>query len=182
MIVGDELRFYYGAFSGKSPLLKAGQIGSFEQDNAMYAGASTGLVVLRRDGFASMDADETQKTLLTRPLLFSGNRLFVNVDTSGGEMRAEILEQNGKPIASFTYENCIPIRLDDTLTEVRWKGIRDISSVSGKAVRFRFSIVQGSLYSFWVSGDEDGASRGYVAAGGPGFTDQIDTVGRRRKH
>lgn len=35
----------------------------------------------------------------------------------------------------------------------------------------------GQLYSFWVSPDLTGASDGYVAAGGPGFTTAIDTVG-----
>jgi hypothetical protein len=35
------------------------------------------------------------------------------------------------------------------------------------------------LYAFWVSPTIDGASRGYVAAGGPGFTSDTDTVGER---
>src|SRR5262249_47346642 len=43
LIVGDELWFYFGAWSGLSP-----KLGSH-----MYAGGSTGLAVLRRDGFAS---------------------------------------------------------------------------------------------------------------------------------
>jgi hypothetical protein len=33
------------------------------------------------------------------------------------------------------------------------------------------------LYSFWVTPSAQGASYGYVAAGGPGFTSAIDTVG-----
>jgi hypothetical protein len=33
------------------------------------------------------------------------------------------------------------------------------------------------LYSFWVSPDRSGASYGYVAAGGRGFTGSRDTVG-----
>jgi hypothetical protein len=33
------------------------------------------------------------------------------------------------------------------------------------------------LYSFWVSPERSGASQGYVAAGGPGFTGARDTVG-----
>ena len=45
-------------------------------------------------------------------------------------------------------------------------------------VRLRFHLKKGKLYSFWVSADGDGASGGYVAAGGPGYTGPIDTVGR----
>jgi len=46
-------------------------------------------------------------------------------------------------------------------------------------VRFRFHLRNGALYAFWVSPDKSGASRGYVAAGGPGFTGPTDTVGSR---
>ena len=34
-----------------------------------------------------------------------------------------------------------------------------------------------ALYAFGVSPDANGASHGYVAAGGPGFTSPTDTVG-----
>ena len=43
-------------------------------------------------------------------------------------------------------------------------------------VRFRFQLSRGSLYAFWVSGAADGASGGYVAAGGPGFHTPVDAV------
>ena len=49
-----------------------------------------------------------------------------------------------------------------------------------KLVRFRFHLEDGNLYSFWVSPDNSGASRGYVAAGGPGFTGPTDTVGQTK--
>jgi hypothetical protein len=45
-------------------------------------------------------------------------------------------------------------------------------------VRLRFHLSNAQLYSFWVSGDASGASQGYVAAGGPGFTGPKDTTGR----
>ena len=48
LIVGDELYIYYGAFSGISP----------HDGGGIYAGAATGLATLRRDGFASMNAEE----------------------------------------------------------------------------------------------------------------------------
>ena len=46
-------------------------------------------------------------------------------------------------------------------------------------VRFRFHLRNGELYAFWVSPEASGASHGYVAAGGPGFTGMTDTVGAR---
>ena len=60
---------------------------------------------------------------------------------------------------------------------VRWKKGEDLSSLTGKPVKFRFYLTNGQLYSFWVSPDLTGASDGYVAAGGPGFSTAMDTVG-----
>ncbi len=48
----------------------------------------------------------------------------------------------------------------------------------GKPVRFRFHLTSGRLYAFWVSPETSGASQGYVAAGGPGFTGATDTTGK----
>jgi hypothetical protein len=60
---------------------------------------------------------------------------------------------------------------------VRWKEAEDLSAVAGRPVPFRFTLSKGRLYGFWVGPDASGASRGYVAAGGPLFTGAIDTVG-----
>ena len=50
----------------------------------------------------------------------------------------------------------------------------DLSALAGRPVRFRFSPQRGELYAFWVSASPAGASRGFVAAGGPGFTGTAD--------
>ena len=44
-------------------------------------------------------------------------------------------------------------------------------------VRTKF-LKGGELYAFWVSKEASGASGGYVAAGGPGFTEPTDTGGK----
>jgi hypothetical protein len=74
---------------------------------------------------------------------------------------------------------CVPVRSDSTLQRIEWEGIRDVSKLAGRTARFRFYLTNGKLYSFWVSSDDSGASNGYVAAGGPGFTGPTDTVGSR---
>jgi hypothetical protein len=61
--------------------------------------------------------------------------------------------------------------------QVNWEGKSDLAELSGKPVRIKFYLENGSLYSFWVSPDKSGASYGYVGAGGPGFTGPTDTVG-----
>jgi hypothetical protein len=144
---------------------------------------STGLAIVRRDGFASMDAGAAEGALTTRPVRFEGKHLFVNVAADAGELRVEVLDRAGKAISSFSKDRCRPIVVNKTLQSVRWHGVDDLSVLAGKKepVRFRFHLSNGQLYSFWVSPDRSGASHGYVAAAGPGFTISIDTVGRSEK-
>ncbi len=164
LVVGDRLYFYVSGRSGVSGSPASGT-------------SATGLATLRRDGFASMDALGAEGTLTTRPVLFSGKHLFVNADAAKGELRAEVIGADGGPVPGFTREDCVPFKGDATCAPVRWKGQPDLSQFVGENVRFRFSLRDGCLYSFWVSPDLSGASRGYVAAGGPGFNCPTDTVG-----
>ena len=170
LVVGDELHFYFCAFSGVSP----------DGKGDIYSGGSTGLAVLRRDGFASMAAKNGRGALTTRPTTFNGRRLFVNVDAAHGSLEVEVLDRGGSVIEPFTRFGCEPITTDSTLQEVTWSGGSDLSGVSGQPVRFRFHLTGGQLYSFWVSPDAAGASYGYVAAGGPGFAGPRDTTGPTR--
>ena len=81
----------------------------------------------------------------------------------------------------FGRAQCVPLRGDRTLQQVRWRTADDLSSLAGRPVKFRFHLTDGKLYAFWVSPERSGASHGYVAAGGPGFTGPIDTVGRTNR-
>ncbi len=173
LVMGDKLYFYYGAFQGDES--NRNPIGHW---NGMYANASTGLAILRRDGFASMGAGEEGGTLTTRPVKFQGRHLFVNVDCPEGELRVEVLDREGNVVEPFAAANCTPVSSDSTLVQVTWGGADDLSVLAGKPVRFRFYLTRGELYAFWVSPDASGASHGYVAAGGPGFTGPTDTVGK----
>jgi hypothetical protein len=165
LIVGDRLYFYVSGRAGVKGTPASGV-------------STTGLAVLRRDGFASMGAGDREGWLVTRPVTFRGRHLFVNVAAEGGELRAEVLDRDGQVITGLTREDCGPVRRDSTRAGVTWKGA-DLARLPGQAVRFRFHLKNGELYAFWVSPDEAGASGGYVAAGGPGLTGLTDTVGAR---
>ena len=174
LVVRDELWFYFGTFSGHSPILKPGETGNFEQANAMYAGGSTGLATLRRDGFASMEAGTDEGVLVTRPVTFSGKYLFVNVDSPQGELRVELLDEDENVIEPFSAARCHPIHLDSTWFRVTWEQSTDLSALVGRTIRFKFHLRAGRLYSFWVSPSRSAASHGFVAAGGPGFAGPKD--------
>lgn len=159
LVVGDKLYFYVGgAASGRG-----------------MNPSSTGLALLRRDGFTSMEASAQEGTLTTRPVRFKGSRLFVNVDAPEGTFSAEILDEAGVPVPPFSHANCHFLPADTTKQEVTWEGAKDFSALSGKPLRFRFHLTNGAFYSFWVSQDEGGASNGFVAAGGPGYAGPVDS-------
>jgi hypothetical protein len=164
LVVGDKLYFYVSGRAGEDGSNKSGV-------------CATGLATLRRDGFASMDAGDAEGTLTTRRVTFRGKYLFVNADAAKGELRVEVLDQDGKVIKPFTRSKCTRVRANKTSQVVRWGWKRDLSVLAGQPVKFRFYLESGKLYSFWVSPDKSGASHGYVAAGGPGFTGPTDTVG-----
>ncbi|MCK9410985.1 MAG: hypothetical protein M0Q53_01710 [Prolixibacteraceae bacterium] len=174
---GDKLWFYYIGFAG-SEKLKTEKSGLKEVNSGMYANAATGVAFLRRDGFVSLNADKQTGLLTTRPLTFSGKYLFVNIDAPKGGLLAEVIDMYGKVIEPFSFKNCIPAKGDSTLTQIRWKGCDDLSVLNNRAMRFRFKLDNGKFYSFWVSRDKSGRSDGYVAGGGPGFTSDVDNVGR----
>lgn len=164
LVVRDKLYFYV---SGR-------MLGDRFWDGNCY----TGLAIMRRDGFVSMDAGHEFGTLTTRPVKFKGKYLFVNINNPDGELRVEVLTRDEKPIKGLSLKDCNPISTDSTIQQVIWKGGKDLSFLAGKPARFKFHLRNGKLYSFWVSPDKSGASYGYVAAGGPGFTGPRDTVGR----
>lgn len=174
---GDKLLIYYTGFAGDTsiewnPKAPGGIMGS-----GMHQNGAMGIAILRRDGFASMNA-QGEGALTTRPVMFSGKHLFVNVDAPAGELLAQVTDAGGNPIAPFTFENCKGVRADTTIAQMKWKGGCDLTALAGRPVRFEFKLKQGKLYAFWVSRDESGRSDGYVAGGGPGFTSNVDTQGK----
>ena len=154
-VLDDQLVFPYCAYSGDA----GGGRGN------LYGGAAIGLATLRRDGFASMDGPGE---LTTRLVKFQGRHLFVNLN---GEARVEVLDEKGKVLRSS-----LSISGDLTRFKVTWSDESDLSDLSGKPVKFRFHLTKGALYAFWVTPDANGASNGYVGAGGPGFNGVRDTA------
>lgn len=158
-VMGDKLIFPYSGCSGTVPDGRKG----------MYASQSIGLAMLRRDGFASMDAVQKTGTLTTRPVLFKGDHMFVNLHAPGGSLRVEALGQNNSVIAASE-----PVHGDSTKQLIRWKDSSSLAPLSGKPVRFRFHLTNGQLYAFWVTSDANGASFGYLGGGSPGLSGPRD--------
>ena len=107
VVLEDEIRFYYGAYS-------QGATGS--DDLKLTTGI--GLATMRRDRFAGLqpvprsDQPTLKKPLerigqvTLKPMDFSGVRkLELNADAAGGSIRVEILNSDGKRVRGFSYDD-----------------------------------------------------------------------------
>jgi hypothetical protein len=105
-----------------------------------------GLVVTRRDGFASLDAGDEEGYILTKPFVLPEGDLYVNVDASGGQVTAEIADESGRSIPG--YSRSMPITGDNLSVRMRWKD-NSLASIAGRAMRLRLYARNARLYSYW---------------------------------
>lgn len=132
--VGDELWFYYSGRAYRHPVDGQGR-----EPNK----GAIGLAKLRLDGFVSMDAGNEGAALTTKPFRFSDPGLYVNADAKNGEMKVEVLDEAGAPIAGLTKADAVTLTRD----AIRWRAA-DLSKLRGRTVRLKFYLRNASLYSF----------------------------------
>jgi hypothetical protein len=106
-------------------------------------------VVQRLDGFVSANFDYTGGELITRTLVFSGNRLELNVDTDAtGHLQVALLDEHGKPFDGFGFDDCVYVNCDDTAAEVEWlDNGKDVSALAGKPIQLAIRGRGAKLYS-----------------------------------
>jgi hypothetical protein len=76
----------------------------------------------RRHGFVSADAGPQGGEIETKPLHFETPSLVCNADASRGELRVALLEADGRAIAGRGFDECTPLRADETRWVVAWGG------------------------------------------------------------
>ncbi len=114
---------------------------------AYYAGPGSRVrrFSLRTDGFVSAHAD-ADGDLVTRPLIFAGSRLSLNVACRGGA-RVELQDVGGKPLPGFALGDCTPITGDLVEHPVAWRSGAEVRTLAGRPIRVRFALQDADLYS-----------------------------------
>ena len=103
----------------------------------------------RLDGFVSLDADPAGGSFITPALVFSGRRLELNLDASAtGEIRVELQDANGQPLAGHSFADSDPVYRNDTAAVVTWQGKSDVSALAGQTVRVAFRMQAVRFYAF----------------------------------
>jgi hypothetical protein len=103
---------------------------------------------LRVDGFVSVHGPLGGGELVTRPILFAGNRLTINFATSAaGSIRVQLEDREGRPTPGFTLADCNDQFGDELRRIVSWKMGADVGGQAGKPARLRFELRDADLFS-----------------------------------
>jgi hypothetical protein len=144
----DKLWFYYTGTRWR------GTPDLFELGDA--ARDSIGLATLPLDGYVSIEAGPNPGTLRTRPLIFSGGTLTVNIEASrkgygideGTSVQVEVLGADGRPIPGFGLQDSEPATQTNVRQVMTWKGHPDLAALAGQGVTLRFTLRNVKLYAF----------------------------------
>ncbi len=104
---------------------------------------------LRLDGFVSLHAGRYPGgEAISRPLVFQGSELEINVSTGvGGGVRVGLIDAvSGQVIPG--YEQSDEFYGDQIAHVVHWKGKKDVSKIAGQPVRMKLMMYDADLYSF----------------------------------
>jgi len=144
---GDEIwQFYYGSRRTHLSVANGEKLG--------LTGQGVFRLVQRVDGFVSVDADYRGGEFTTPPLVFEGQKLFLNAACHGlGEIRVEIQDGDGKAIPGYGVDASVPIDRNGVAQEVWWKGGPNVSGLAGTRVRLRFRMRSAKLYAFQFAPD-----------------------------
>ncbi len=134
---GDEVWFYYTAITTTH--------GGYVPEKKI----TIALARWRRDGFVSLDAGASGGVIETVPLRCPGDRLIVNADATGGELRVGVLDARGKPLWGLDVPDCVPLRSDSVRHVVRWMAEDELPT--HQPIRLRFEGKNFKLYSYAVT-------------------------------
>ena len=138
----NEIWIYYNAsrYRGDRAIHKSYMDPKFLNDRSAVC-----LATLRQDRFVSFDADG-EGEIVTQPFAAAEGQVRVNVDATGGELRAEIIDAAAmRPLPGLSAAECVPLECDALDAPLRWEG--DAAPPPGP-VRLRFRLRRASLYSF----------------------------------
>ena len=152
VILDEEMRFYYGGYSG----------GATSADDGRHV-SGIGLAILPRDRFAGVGAlPRTDLPTQRRPLEGIGQvtlkstevspyrGIELNVDATEGCVRVEILDASGRRVPGFTREDSVALRGDALRHTVRWQD-RQLGDLGAGEFMLRLHLERATAYALrWL--------------------------------
>ena len=151
VVVGNEIWIYYTGTNVRHTFESLETLGqTFGGQKRLVA---IGLAKLRLDGFVSIDSGATEGMLLTKPLVFDGERLIIiNADSQfaskAGYVRVELRDREGRVIPGYEASACDPFSGNSIHHTVSWQGKTSLPELIRQPVRLKFLLKRTKLYSF----------------------------------
>ena len=102
----------------------------------------------RLDGFVGAEAAYGGGELITKPVVFTGNRLELNIDASAsGEARVELQDAEGRAIEGYTLDACDRVLGNHIRQVVTWHGDSALPATAGQPLRLRIVMRGARLYA-----------------------------------
>lgn len=151
IVLPDEIRFYYGGYSG-------GAIG----DDAVTS-SGLGLASIPLDRFAGLrPVAKSESLTLAKPIEHIGQvtlkpldlslykTITLNADASDGSIQVELLSARGRRIHRFAQEDSIPIKGDSLAHAVKWNGA-SLSDLPPGQYMIRLHLNNATVYALSLS-------------------------------
>ena len=136
----DTIHHYYSGYQSTH--------GEYASEPERHHDGSICHATQRLDGFVSLRAGAETGRFLTRPLVFDGSRLELNLTTAAtGLCRVGLCDEGGAPFAGYALEDCETIRGNSVAWGVHWREHEDVSALVGKAIRLQVELTLGDLYA-----------------------------------
>ncbi len=151
VVHGDEMRFYYGAYS-------SGAIGGGTDITGDQQKSGVGLATLPLDRFAGIRSDPVAPSakvkkpadigqITLKPLDLSGRtEIYVNANAAGGTVLAELLDVNGCRVPDFDKASCVALKKDALRQRIAWKN-RKLADLPAGKYHLRLQLQKASVYA-----------------------------------
>lgn len=135
MIVGDYTYIYYGGYR-------------WGHKAERFTERQIGFAQMPRDRYVGYTAGDTAGRLRTNACPSGPLRVTVNarIDNGRGELKVRVVDESGKALPGFDWDDCDLVRGDRVDHLVAWKGGTAVRSDKPVALEFRLNY--GTLFSF----------------------------------
>ncbi len=138
--VGDEVYLYYGGYARGHKIERNTE-------------RQIGLARIGRDRYIAREAGAETGRLVTRPVVLHGDRLTLNTDAAGGQVRVRVLDLDGNPHDGLDFSDTEPVTVDAIDVPIAWN--RPLSELDGTPIRLEFRLRRAQLFAFKVLPDRD---------------------------
>lgn len=135
LVVGDELRFYYGGRTYRHTPYKGKDTGPTR--------GGLGFATIKRDRFVALQASYDGGEIVTRSLKIAGKTLHLNAKAAFGEILVQVLSAEGRVLAESR-----PLQGDSLDLPVEWKDAW--TPDAGTPVRLKLTLKNACLFAIWA--------------------------------